>query len=72
MTSVHLDAQQRRSLPEWVRRFPGVSVFDVDAVLTQVRQVAEKKMPDLNAGSLEAACRLIEGTARSMGLDVVD
>lgn len=42
MTSVHLDAQQRRSLPEWVRRFPGVSVFDVDAVLTQVRQVAER------------------------------
>ena len=38
----------------------------------QLRQVAEKKMPDLNAGSLEAACRLIEGTARSMGLDVVD
>ncbi len=38
----------------------------------QVRQVAEKKMPDLNAGSVDAACRLIEGTARSMGLDVVD
>jgi large subunit ribosomal protein L11 len=38
----------------------------------QVREVAEKKMPDLNAASLDAACLLIEGTARSMGLDVVD
>ena len=42
MTSVHLDAAQRRSLPTLVRRFPGVSVFDVDAVLTQVRQVADR------------------------------
>ncbi len=36
----------------------------------QVREIAEQKMPDLNAGSLEAAERLIEGTARSMGIDV--
>ena len=36
----------------------------------QVRAIAEQKMPDLNAGSLEAAERLIEGTARSMGIDV--
>jgi len=36
----------------------------------QVRAIAEQKMPDLNAGSLEAADRLIEGTARSMGIDV--
>src|SRR3989344_5154705 len=36
----------------------------------QVRQIAEEKMPDLNAGSLEAAERLIAGTARSMGVDV--
>lgn len=36
----------------------------------QVRAVAEQKMPDLNAGSIEAAERLIEGTARSMGVDV--
>ena len=38
----------------------------------QIRQVAEKKMPELNASSLDAACLLIEGTARSMGLDIVD
>jgi large subunit ribosomal protein L11 len=36
----------------------------------QVKQIAEEKMPDLNAGSIEAAERLIAGTARSMGVDV--
>ena len=36
----------------------------------QVRKIAETKMPDLNAASLEAAIRTIEGTARSMGLEV--
>ena len=38
----------------------------------QVRQIAETKMADLNAFDLDAAMRQIEGTARSMGLDVVD
>ncbi|MEK7587065.1 MAG: 50S ribosomal protein L11 [Patescibacteria group bacterium] len=37
----------------------------------QVRAVAEKKMPDLNTTDIEAAMRTIEGTARSMGVDVV-
>lgn len=36
----------------------------------QIKAIAEKKMPDLNAGSPEAAMRIIEGTARSMGIDV--
>lgn len=36
----------------------------------QVRQIAEKKMPDLNAGSIEAAMKIIEGTCRSMGVEV--
>jgi len=36
----------------------------------QVREIAETKMPDLNAASLEAAIRMIEGTARSMGITV--
>lgn len=36
----------------------------------QVREISEQKMPDLNAASLEAADRIIEGTARSMGVDV--
>jgi large subunit ribosomal protein L11 len=37
----------------------------------QVREIAQLKMPDLNATSLEAACRMVEGTARSMGIEVV-
>nr|AIA13570.1 ribosomal protein L11 [uncultured bacterium] len=36
----------------------------------QVRSIAEEKMPDLSAGSLEAAERIVEGTARSMGVTV--
>ncbi len=36
----------------------------------QVREIAELKMPDLNASSIEAAMRMIEGTARSMGIVV--
>ncbi len=35
----------------------------------QVREVAEKKMPDLNANDIEAAAKIVEGTARSMGVD---
>jgi large subunit ribosomal protein L11 len=38
----------------------------------QIRQIAEQKMPDLNAGSVEAAMRMIAGTARSMGVTVTD
>jgi large subunit ribosomal protein L11 len=36
----------------------------------QVEEIAKTKLPDLNAGSLEAAIRIIEGTARSMGIEV--
>src|SRR5262247_728929 len=38
----------------------------------QVKKIAELKMPDLNATSLESAFRMIAGTARSMGIEVVD
>ena len=37
----------------------------------QVREIAELKMPDLNAFDIDAAVRTIEGTARSMGLEVI-
>jgi large subunit ribosomal protein L11 len=37
----------------------------------QVREIAEKKLPDLNATSVEAAIQTVRGTARSMGVDVV-
>jgi len=36
----------------------------------QVRDIAEQKMPDLNANDIEAAVKIIEGTARSMGIEV--
>ena len=38
----------------------------------QVEDIARLKMPDLNAASVEAAIRTVEGTARSMGMEVVD
>ena len=38
----------------------------------QIRQIAETKMPDLNANSIEAAMSMIAGTARSMGVTVAD
>jgi len=38
----------------------------------QVLEIAKTKMADLNSKSEDAACRVIAGTARSMGIDVVD
>lgn len=38
----------------------------------QIRKIAEQKMPDLNASSVESAMRMVAGTARSMGVVVVD
>ena len=37
---------------------------------SQIKDIAEKKMPDLNAGDIEAAMRIVEGSARSMGIEV--
>lgn len=39
---------------------------------SKVREIAELKMPDLNAVDVEAAMRMVEGTARSMGIDIVE
>ena len=39
---------------------------------TQLREIAEKKMKDLNANDLEQAAKIIEGSARSMGLQIVE
>jgi large subunit ribosomal protein L11 len=38
----------------------------------QIRDIAQQKMPDLNANDIEAAMRMIEGSARSMGLQIVE
>ena len=40
--------------------------------MKQIREIAEKKMPDLNAKDLEGAARMLAGSARSMGLEVVE
>lgn len=49
---------------------PSVKVGKVSK--EQVRKIAEEKQTDLNAKSTEAAMKIIEGTARSMGIDVTD
>jgi large subunit ribosomal protein L11 len=38
----------------------------------QIRQIAEEKMKDMNAASVDAAMKVLEGSARSMGLEVVE
>jgi len=39
--------------------------------MAQVREIAEKKMADLNANDVDAACRMVIGSARSMGIEVI-
>ncbi len=50
---------------------PGTQVAGV-LKKSQVKQIAESKMPDLNAVDIEGAMRIIEGSARSMGVEVVE
>jgi large subunit ribosomal protein L11 len=38
----------------------------------QICEIAETKLPDLNAENIEGACKIVEGTARSMGIEVID
>lgn len=38
----------------------------------QIREIAERKMPDLNTQNIESAMRVIEGTAKSFGLEIID
>ncbi|MBU3691258.1 MAG: 50S ribosomal protein L11 [Solirubrobacterales bacterium] len=55
-----------------IQKGSGVPHMEKVATITkeQVRQIAERKMPDLNANDLDAASKIIAGTARSMGVDV--
>ncbi|MCH7486644.1 MAG: 50S ribosomal protein L11 [Proteobacteria bacterium] len=50
---------------------PGKEVVG-QVTMSQVREIAEKKMVDLNTTDLDAAARMIAGSARSMGIEVVD
>jgi large subunit ribosomal protein L11 len=47
-----------------------LSVTAGSVTKAQVRKIAEMKMPDLNARDIEAAMKTIEGTARSMGIEI--
>ena len=66
--------------PELIRKAIGVekgsgrAFHDKVGTITRssVRQIAETKLKDLNAASVESAMKIIEGTARSMGVDVVE
>ena len=57
-----------------VQKGSGVPQRDKVGSITkaQLREIAEKKMPDLNARDLDAAAKIIAGSARSMGLEVVE
>jgi len=50
---------------------PGLSKVG-SVTMAQIREIAEKKFQDLNAHDLDAACRMIIGSARSIGLEVVE
>lgn len=55
-----------------IQKGSGVPNRDKVAKLTkaQVKEIAEQKMPDLNAASIETAMKMVEGTARSMGVTI--
>jgi len=57
-----------------IEKGSGVPNKDKVASLTQeqVKKIAKTKLPDLNTKNLEAACRIIEGTARSMGVTITN
>ncbi|MBU6166416.1 MAG: 50S ribosomal protein L11 [Alphaproteobacteria bacterium] len=51
---------------------PGKGAAVAKIKQSQIREIAEKKMPDLNANSIDMAMKTIEGSARAMGLEVVE
>ncbi len=52
-------------------RTPGTQTVGT-ITIAQIREIAEKKMSDLNANDIDAACQMLVGSARSMGLQVVE
>jgi large subunit ribosomal protein L11 len=50
---------------------PGKGAFAGKVTEAQLRDIAEKKMPDLNCSTIEAAVEMIRGSARAMGLEIV-
>jgi large subunit ribosomal protein L11 len=56
--------------PELIKKAAGVDKGSAEPHKTKVRDIAQTKMPDLNATTIEAAEKIIAGTARSMGIRV--
>jgi len=57
-----------------IKKGSGVPQKDKVGKITkaQLREIAEKKMPDLNANDIDAAMKIMAGTARQMGVEIVD
>ena len=51
---------------------PGRQDYVARVSMAQIKQIAEQKMVDLNANDIDAACRILSGSARSMGVEVVE
>jgi large subunit ribosomal protein L11 len=51
---------------------PGKGANVGKITMAQIREIAQQKMPDLNAKDLDGACRMLVGSARSMGIQVVE
>ena len=59
-------------VPVLIKKALGIESGSGKPNKTKVGQLAEKKMPDLNAASIEAAMSMVKGTARSMGVTVAE
>ena len=63
-------AQIGRCVAEVRERGPRLSPLDLHSRMDQIRQIAETKLVDLNARDVDQAMKIVEGTARSMGVEV--
>ena len=66
----NLATKAPEAVPVFENLLQAAGFHEASPTAAQVREIAEKKMADLNAASVETAMRMIEGTARSMGIVV--
>ena len=69
---VEITVFEDRSFTFVTKTPPAAVLLKKAAGLEKVREIAESKMQDLNAANVEAAMRMVEGTARSMGIVIED
>ena len=70
---VEITVYEDRSFTFVLKTPPAAALLKVGSVTkAQIREIAETKMPDLSARDVEAGMKIIEGTARSMGITVTD